>query len=148
MAGLAFTQLYPEDIVAMVRAGHPLDRPLRPEDLGAYDLVIPPPGAVIGDAVRGFLVSLGAGSLPPAYETVSLAFGRRVVLDSDAIWFISRGVVAEELSTDTFRALPFTNLMQVGPVGISRREGDVASPVIDDLVEVIRETSGRMVGDH
>lgn len=138
MKGVAFTQLYPERIIAVVRSGHPLDRPIRPEDLGAFDLIIPPSGAVIGTAVRAFLVSLGAGSIAPAFETVSLAAGRALVEGSDAIWFISRGVVARDMADGRLRSLPMDHPLQAGPVGVSRREADAVSPVLDDLVETIK----------
>jgi hypothetical protein len=47
--------------------------------------------------VDDYLASLGLPAFRPAFETASLATGSRILRASDAIWFISRGVVLDEL---------------------------------------------------
>ena len=89
MEGLTFRQLYPERVVMVVRPGHPLlGRPDFPAELANYKLMLPPAGALIAPAVRGWLASVGLGHLEPAFESVSLAFGRKLVMHSDIVWFI------------------------------------------------------------
>ncbi|SEP11262.1 LysR family transcriptional regulator, pca operon transcriptional activator [Salinihabitans flavidus] len=129
MAGLSFEQLYLEDVVAVVRADHPLHGDVDADQLLTYPLILPPRGAVIRPTVRGFLTSIGAGDPAPMFETVSLAFGRRTLVGSDAIWFISRGVVSDELGNGRLRTLKMKAPILAGPVGISQRED--AQPMIE-----------------
>ena len=104
MTGLVFEQLYVERVAAVVRPGHPLIAAPAPGFAG-FPLILPPPGAVIRPTVEQYFLSLGR-ELPPALvETVELAVGRGLVQMSDAVWFISRGVVAEELALGTLVAL-------------------------------------------
>ncbi|MGB0659382.1 MAG: pca operon transcription factor PcaQ [Mangrovicoccus sp.] len=141
MAGLSFQQLYPEDIVAVVRPDHPLERLEPPDSFFDYPLILPPSGAVINPTVRGYLVSVGAGAVLPAYETVALAFGRHILQSSDAIWFISNGVVAEEVRLGTLRVVPLEHPMMAGPVGISLRADRVQSPELSALVAALHRTA-------
>lgn len=124
--GLSFRQLYSEVVMPVVRPNHPLLHPDWPiSDLTRYPLMLPPSGAVISPMVRAFLHNNGISHPEPAFENVSLAFGRRVVQDSDVIWFISQGVVAAELALGTLKALPLKDDLLGGPVGVSMREQTV-----------------------
>lgn len=137
MEGLSFAQLYPEEVVAVVRPDHPMQA-LTVDGLLTSPLILPPSGAVIGPAVRSYLLSIGAQAVSPAFETVALAFGRRVVQETDAIWFISRGVVAEELAAGSLRALVPDRPVPAGPVGISLRAGTVPVPELAALIEILK----------
>ena len=104
MRGLVFEQLLVEPVVAVVRPGHPLlAAPGRA--VTDFPLVLPPPRAVIRPAVEQFFLSVGQEMPQALVETVSLAVGRGLVQISDAVWFISRGVVGEELRLGTLVAL-------------------------------------------
>lgn len=121
--GLSFEQLYWERVVPVVRSGHPL---LASEwsysDLKLFPLMLPPQGALIAASVRAWLHSVGIADPRPAYENVSLAFGREVLLRSDTVWFISEGVVRPEISAGLLTTLPIRNELLGGPVGITLRE--------------------------
>ena len=65
---------------------------------------------------------------------MSLAVGRKLVQDSDAIWLISRGVVASELAGGTLAALPIDEELLGGPVGISMREDGKTTPEQSGLI--------------
>ncbi len=121
MRGLDFEQLYPEDVVAVVRPDHPLHNIDSAADLSRYPLILPPSGAVIYATVRGFLTSIGMNPVTPAFETVALAFARKVLEQSDCVWFISHGVVSLEIAEGSLRALSLNSPMTAGPVGISQR---------------------------
>ncbi|MCX7644774.1 MAG: pca operon transcription factor PcaQ [Rhodobacteraceae bacterium] len=142
MAGLSFRQLYQEEVVAVVRPGHPLlaggGDPRRLQD---FPLILPPRGAVIAATVRSWLVSIGLPAEAAAWESVSLAFGRGVVQGSDAVWFISRGVVAEELRRGALVALRLHAPMQAGPLGVSRRAGAPPSAEVDALVATLERVA-------
>lgn len=136
MTGLTFRQLYTERVVLVVRPGHALlkARDLAAE-LGDYPLMLPPPGALIAPAVRSFLISIGLPHRMAEFETVSLAFGRKVVQASDIVWFISEGVVGDELAAGTLAALdPGTDLL-AGPVGICTRAHSEKTPEAAQLMQ-------------
>lgn len=148
MTGLTFEQLYPEDVVLVARAGHPIHTAPDPSVcIADYPLILPPKGAVISQTVRGYLVSIGMHEVQPMFETVSLAFGRRAVQLSDALWFISRGVVADELANGALTVIPLDAPMLLGPVGISLRAD--AAPMLErqELVTILRQTARDLVTD-
>ncbi|MEQ9329248.1 MAG: LysR substrate-binding domain-containing protein, partial [Rhodospirillales bacterium] len=142
MSGLGFEQLYLEDVVLVARPGHPLALRKRPAaEIGDWPLVLPPGGALIFPVVSGYLQSLGLRDLQPVFETVSHAFGSRVVRLSDAIWFISRGVVSEDLAAGRLVEIPLRSPMLTGPVGISLSDRRPQNLERDELVRVLRETA-------
>ena len=140
MAGLVFEQLYSEAVVAVVRAGHPLlAAPV--EALASYPLILPPPDAIIRPVVEQFFLSHGKDVPRPGVETVSLAFGRGLVLTSDAVWFISRGVVAEELAAGTLAVLDVGGMALAGPVGLTLRSGQGVGDGVTQLMQAVREAA-------
>jgi len=141
MRGLVFEQLLVEPVVAVVRRGHPL---AAAPGLAVTDfpLVLPPPRAVIRPPVEQFFLSIGQDLPRALVETVSLAVGRGLVQASDAVWFISRGVVAEELRLGTVVALDLPGLAPVaGPVGLTRRAGSEPPPDVLALMTALREAA-------
>lgn len=136
MAGLAFEHLYEEEVVLAARRDHPLaDRPVEAV-LSAVPVMLPPDGARIRRAVDDYLASLGLANLRPAFETVALAVGRGILAGSDTVWFISRGVVAEELDRGDLIAIPTSAGFLSGAVGITRRQADSASADLDLLIRL------------
>jgi LysR family pca operon transcriptional activator len=123
MPDLAFTHLYDEDVVLAIRAGHPLAGRPAAEVLPQVPLILPPEGAAIRRQVADYLAALGLGGLAPAWETVAVAVGRGIVLASDAVWFISRGVVAEDVAAGVMAVLPPGSRALAGAVGLTRRQG-------------------------
>ncbi len=139
IAALSFEHLYEEDVVMVVRADHPLrTRPVA-EVLGDCPLILPPEGAIIRRAVEDYFASLGLGTARPAFETVALAVGRGIVLGSDAVWFISRGVVQEDLDRGEMALIPTQARMLSGVVGLTRRQDPSARPGIEALVQITRD---------
>jgi LysR family pca operon transcriptional activator len=129
MEGLSFKHLYSESIIAVVRPGHSLLSLTDPtHSLGDFSLIVPPSGAVIAPLVRSFLVRHDVSPRQQAFESVSLAFGRRLVQSSDAIWFISRGVVACEVANGSLVELPLGEDLLGAPVGIAIRNDGPMSP--------------------
>ena len=124
MSGLSFEHLYEEDVVLAARADHPLAHLPLAEVLASVPLILPPATALIRPAVDAYLASLGLNGIKPAVETVSLALGRGICLASDAMWFISRGVVVEDLASGQMAERPTGARFLSGAVGITRRQGD------------------------
>ncbi len=141
MEGLTFRQLMSENVVAAVRFDHPLREFPSAADLQNYPLILPPPGAVIHQTVRSFLLSVGAGDVTPSFESVSLAFSRGVLKKSDAIWFISNGVIQDELETGALRTLPLNAPMLAGPVGISMRANSPPSESQERLINALTKVA-------
>ncbi|MHA3976683.1 LysR substrate-binding domain-containing protein [Halovulum sp. GXIMD14794] len=142
LSGLTFQQLYVEDVVLVVRPGHPLTRTVRPAaQIADYPLVLPPGGAVIRKTVLRYLESIGLPEAEGAFETVSLTFGRKVVQESDMVWFISRGVVADELSNGTLVDIPLVSKLLAGPVGISQKESVPPSLERAALIAALRDVA-------
>lgn len=147
MEGLTFRPLYAESIVAVVRADHPLLASADPmAELAAMPLVLPPPGAVIAPLVRRFLSQNGLDPHGHGIETVSLAFGRRFVQRTDAVWFISRGVVADELARGALAALDIGEALMGGPVGVSLREDGTARPEQEALFRMLEKVAADQNG--
>ena len=134
-AGLAFEHLYDEEVVLVARAGHPFAGDT-PAALSNCPLILPPEGAIIRGAVDDYILSLGLGPLRAAIETVALPLARGVLLGSDAVWFISRGVVAEDLDRGDLVLIPTDARYLAGAVGITRRQAGTANPAQDLLVQL------------
>ncbi|WP_275768031.1 pca operon transcription factor PcaQ [Albimonas sp. CAU 1670] len=119
-AGVTFEQLYIEDVALVCRPGHPILSDPRPQArIPDFPLVLPPRGAVIWPTVERYLASLGLPEARGAVETVALPVGRRIVRESDALWFISRGVAADELAWGVLAGVDLASPLLSGPVGIS-----------------------------
>lgn len=119
-SGVTFQQLYIEDVVLVCRPDHPiLEMSLAEGVIGQFPLILPPKGAVINGTVDRYLSSIGLPETRGDFETVALPVGRKIVQSSDMLWFISRGVVAEELRSGTLRAVDLGSSLLSGPVGLS-----------------------------
>lgn len=121
MRGLSFSQLYLEDIVAVVRPGHPI---LSDPDLSRivdWPVIFPPGGSAIRPFVERLLIAEGVRAPSRRIESVSGAFGRAYTSQSDAVWFISEGVVAREVAEGQLVCLPIGQGMTEGPVGLMAR---------------------------
>jgi LysR family pca operon transcriptional activator len=140
--GVTFRQLYIEDVVLVCRPGHPILASQRPEDhVADFDLILPPAGAVISATVERYLASIGLPEMRGAIETVALPVGRRIVSLSDALWFISRGVVADELRAGTLMAVELASPLLSGPVGISVARSAPISVERSVLVECLEQAA-------
>lgn len=129
MQGVSFTQLYNEEVVFVVRPGHPLLAKPDLARIGEWQVIFPPQGSAIRPLVERFMISSGLGTLPNRLETVSGAFGRVYTRSSDAIWIISGGVVARDVAEGGLVQLPFGTEITKGPVGLMRRPDAVDKPI-------------------
>lgn len=144
-AGVTFHQLYVEDVVLVCRPFHPILDSARPErQIADQTLILPPKGAVIAPTVDRYLASIGLPEMRGAFETVALPVGRKLVALSDALWFISRGVVADELAAGSLRAVKLASPLLSGPVGISVARSAPISVARNVLIEHLRRSAGEM----
>lgn len=139
MADLRFDHLYEDDVVLAARAGHPmLGRPAA-EIIAAQPLILPPVDAIIRRAVDDYLAALGMTGRRAAFETVALPVGRGIVRGSDALWFISRGVIQDELDQGLLVTIPVELRFLSGAVGLTRRQSQVEPPGLDLLCTLLRD---------
>ena len=142
MQGLNFTHLYTEQVMFVVRRGHPLlEAPhfdfTRIRD---YTVLMPTQGSIIRPFAERFLISHGIADIPIEIETVSDSFGRAMLRQSDAVWIISGGVVATEIEEGEFEVLPIDTAETRGSVGFTTRRDAEETPALGILVGTIRET--------
>jgi LysR family pca operon transcriptional activator len=145
MSGFFFEHIYSEQVFFVVRPGHPLAD--RGEDLfvrlSEFPVLMPTRGSIIRPFVERFFIAHAVAAIPVQIETVSDAFGRAFVRQSDAVWIISRGVVADDLEVGSLVALPVDTSDTRGPVGLTMRTDAVSSPAFSILLQTIREAAAR-----
>jgi LysR family pca operon transcriptional activator len=140
MRELAFEHLYSEEIVIVGRGRHPLADGQRTSlsVIKDYTVLLPEPGSIIRPTVDTLLLSRGVSELPDVIETTSPTFGRAYLRLSDAIWIISRGVVADDLRSGELVELPIDVDVVTGPVGLTTRADAAATLPIQIIRDAIR----------
>ena len=128
MQELTFTQLYSEQVVIVARPNHPLAKCKDFHELVNWPIIYPAPTSASRPLVERMLVANGVGDLPNRIETASGAFGHVYTRNSDALWIITHGVVANELSEGRLVALPLDTSLTKGPVGLVTRQDAETTP--------------------
>src|SRR5690606_33031230 len=109
---------------------HPLlsERDFSLAMIEGYQILMPTPGSVIRPFVERMLMGHGVETKARReVETVSDAFGRAYLRQSDAIWIISKGVVEDDVAEGQFALLPIDTSETRGPVGFTTRADTVQS---------------------
>jgi LysR family pca operon transcriptional activator len=143
MTGLSFEHLYSERVSFVVRPGHPLlrEKPFNLAGLTRFTVLMPTEGSIIRPLVDRFFVAHGTATIPDQIETVSMAFGRRYTRMTDAVWIISRGVIADDLADGVLVELPVESGETTGPVGLTTRADSPPSLPAVMLMQTIREAA-------
>lgn len=143
MVGLSFEHLYSEPLALALRPGHPLLADPAPglRKIEPFPTLVPPRGAIIRNTVESVLLAAGITRLPREIETVSNSFARAYALRTDAIWFISRSVVAADLASGALAALDIDLTASVGAIGITTRAGSELDLPTTALISAIREAA-------
>ena len=139
MAGVSFEYLYEEPIIAVVRAGHPGARDGIGRILREYPVILPTRDAIIRKNVDEYLGALGLAGLEPAVETSTLALGRGLLLASDAVWFISKGVVENEVEAGVLVTVALGATFLSGAVGMTTLVGVEVPGAVGVLMRMCRE---------
>lgn len=127
MEGLSFTQLYNEKIVAVAAPDNPLCNATKLAQLSDSLVIYPPKDSAIRPLLARTMIASGLPIFKNRIETVSGSFGRALVLGPmGAVWFISHGVVADDLAKGRLRALEIDLGTTEGPVGIMARSEEMA----------------------
>ncbi len=128
MDGLTFRQLHSEEVVVACRADSPAANVRSFEDLHHYRVLYPPKASAIRPLIARMLITQGVPLFPTRIETASSSFGRAMILgDPELVWFISRGVIADDLETRRMIALDLDTRPTTGSVGIISRADEIPS---------------------
>jgi LysR family pca operon transcriptional activator len=106
-----------------------------------YTVLLPERASIIRPAVDALLEARGLARLPDVIETTSPMFGRGYLKISDAIWIISRGVVADDLAQGDITLLPVEVDVVTGPVGVTLRADGAAAPGVELIRRALREVA-------
>jgi LysR family pca operon transcriptional activator len=137
MSGLSFTALHSETVVAVVAPDHPRRGATRLDQIAGDLVLYPPRDAAIRPLVARLMLSRGMALFENRIETVSSTFGRSMTLGPlRPVWFISQGVVAEDLARGHLVALDIDMGPTVGAVGIMVRAEEAPGP----LVQLLRQS--------
>ncbi len=128
MSGLSFQQLYTEEVVVVARPDSAA-APMRSfAELEPFLVVYPPRDSAIRPLVARMLIAQGVALFRNRIESASPSFGRALVFaDPNAVWFISRGVIADDLAQGTLVQLDLPTLPTRGAVGIMTRADELLS---------------------
>lgn len=148
MKGLVFEQLYSEQLAFAVRPQHPLAkrRPLSYRDLEPYPMLLPPAEAIIRPIVDTLFIAGGVGRFQFEIETVSNSFARAYALENDAVWTISRSVIAHDLEIGQLVALALDTSSSQGPVGITMRSNEQQTVVTAAMMDAVRHAAAVVAG--
>jgi len=145
MLGLSFEPLYREPVLIVVATGHPLAGrgTLGQEDLRRWPLIIPGTDSIIRPAVERLFLEQGLSIPPDAVQSVSPSFCLPFLQRAQAIWVISRGVVARALAEAALVALPVDTSSTLGAVGLCLRAGLNPSPATTRFVAALKDAAER-----
>ena len=147
MDGLSFRQLYSEEVVVVCRADSNAAGIRDFSDLAERRVLYPPTTSAIRPLIARMLIARGVQLFADRIETASSSFGRAMLLsDPELVWFISRGVVADELASGTMAALDLDMSGTVGAVGIMRRSDEVNSALSRAFSLVLADIAGETAG--
>lgn len=138
MTGLAFQQLYAEEVVVVARPDSPALKVQQFEELGSFRVLYPPKESAIRSLVARMLISRGVPLFQNRIESTSPAFGRAVVLaDISTVWIISRGVVAADIANGRLARLDIDTSQTSGAVGIMSRAEEIPSVAARSFIRAL-----------
>ena len=104
-------------------------------------LVVPTRDAIIRRLVNDYLASVELEDVRPAVETSTLAPGRGLLLPANVVWFISRGIVANELTSGELITINLGAKYLAGAVGLVRLQGGGEGALVERLVALLHDTA-------
>lgn len=132
--------LYDEEVCVVVRTGHPAIGPTAGlADLADADWILPPPETHLRDQLDREFGAAGVRRLErPVVECINISTIRTLVLGSDMVAALPRGVVARDLADGVMVALPVALPRTLSTIGITRRGGEPVRPPVEDFVTALR----------
>lgn len=144
MTGLSFTQLHEERVVIVTAPDHPLAGAMQLDQITGYPVIYPPKEAAIRPLVARLMIASGRALFKDRIETTSVAFGRAMTLGpTQAVWFISKGVVAEDIAQGRLVPLDINTDPTTGPVGIMARSEEAPTPAVQLFRKALLQCANR-----
>jgi LysR family pca operon transcriptional activator len=139
MTSLRFEPLYRDRVIFVVSPNHPLagQRQVAADILSRYPVLVPPEGSIIHPYVERVMLEQGMARPVAGGRDRLGQFRPGVPAFSDAIWIISRGVVAAEIASGEFVELPIDTGSTLGAVGLiyaGSRQAERCSGIFADIL--------------
>ncbi len=143
MQGLVFEPHYRERVVFAVDKDHPLagKAQVKVSEMDAFPVLLPSAASIIRPFVDRLFIEHGIPDPKQVVETVSDSFGRAFTQQYQAIWVISRGVIAREIESGQFTELPIDTRATVGSVGLNMRAGETLDGAAQCFAEILMSLS-------
>jgi LysR family pca operon transcriptional activator len=149
MRGLSFTALHTERVVAVVAPDHPRRGATRLEQVAGELIIYPPEASAIRPLMARLMLSRGLALFADRIECVSGALGRAMTLGPlRPVWFISRGVVADDLEAGRLVALDIDMGPTDGAVGIMARSEETTSALAGLFRAALSEAAASLAPDR
>jgi len=134
-------RLYDEEIVACVRAGHPLAGRSRVSlaDMAGFGWILPPAETTLRRQLDQHFASRPEVSPKRVVESVSYLTNRALMAQSDLISVMPGQVAAVEIAGGASARLDWAVPVGTGPVGVSFRRADGLSPAARAFIRVLSE---------
>lgn len=143
MRGLSFTALYTESVVGVVAPDHPRRDATRLDQLEDDLIIYPPAASAIRPLMARLMLTRGLALFGDRIECVSGALGRAMTLGPlRPVWFISRGVVADDLAAGRLVALDIDMGPTEGAVGIMARSEENVSALTGLFRQALSDAVG------
>jgi LysR family pca operon transcriptional activator len=140
MVGLTFRQLYSEQVVVAARPGTPPTNATSLAELSGCLAIYPPQNSAIRPLVARAMIAAGQLLFDRRVETTSAPVARGLMdRHMDAVWFISRGVVAADIELGALVALDIPLDQTVGAVGIMSRADDIPTSAAQSFARMLSE---------
>jgi DNA-binding transcriptional LysR family regulator len=145
---LRFEASFDEPMCVVVRAGHPLLRRkrVRLADLAGEAWILPAPDTAYRHRIDAAFRQ--AGVEPPArlVESVSILTNATLLQETDMLGVLPVNVARHYAARGALEILRVALPPPSGPVGTITRAGAIANPLLEQLLQALRDTGRRMPG--
>jgi len=147
MHGLAFEQLYTEQILCAVSPSHDLrsGSAHSVSDVLSHPIVANIPGTIVRDELDRMLLAGGFGALKGVVETNSMSLARNLTLDGAHIWIVPEGMVEPDIRSGALKVLDVENFDLLGAVGVSTNPMAPPSYSAQALLHEIRKAASILI---
>ncbi|MFP6654865.1 MAG: LysR family transcriptional regulator, partial [Myxococcota bacterium] len=138
---LIYETLHRRQLCAWVRADHPLalrPQPIALDELAGERWIIPDsaPSEIAGPIYRALQRS--GKTFRPSVQTNSVAFLKRLLVESDCVALLPEGAMADEVADGEIKALPLPGIDLEDEVGAVYRRELAELPVLAEIIAALR----------
>ena len=147
--GLRFETCYDEPMCVVVREGHPLARlrRLKLAGLAAEDWILPGPETAYRQRVDAAFRQAGVDPPSRLVESVSILTNAALLQQTDMLGVMPVNVARHYTGAGALAVLDVVLPPPSGPVGTITRAGAVSNPVLEQLLQALRDAGAAIAGD-